>query len=104
LGEFDPPEMVRYTSITKDKLDSKENRELALEVAQKSIVLLKNSGILPLSKDKVKSIAVIGPNAAEPQLGTYSGWPTVQVAPLEGIVSQGGCAWHQSRILTRMRC
>lgn len=88
LGEFDPPEMVPYTSITKDKLDSKENRDLALEVAQKSIVLLKNSGILPLGKDKVKSIAVIGPNAAEPQLGTYSGWPNVQVAPLEGIAAK----------------
>ena len=88
LGEFDPPEMVRYTSMTKDKLDSKDNRDLALEVAQKSIVLLKNNGILPLSKEKAKSIAVIGPNAAEPQLGTYSGWPNVQVAPLEGIAAK----------------
>ena len=88
LGEFDPPEMVPYTSISKDKLDSKENRDLALEVARKSIVLLKNNGILPLNKDKVKSIAVIGPNAAEPQLGTYSGWPNVQVAPLEGIAAK----------------
>jgi beta-glucosidase len=85
LGEFDPPEMVPYSSITKDKLDSKENRDLALEVAQKSIVLLKNSGVLPLKKDKIKSIAVIGPNAAEIQLGIYSGWPNVQVSPLEGI-------------------
>ena len=37
LGEFDPPESVPYSSITKDKLDSKGNRDLALEVAQKSI-------------------------------------------------------------------
>jgi beta-glucosidase len=88
LGEFDPPEMVPYASITKDKLDSKENRELALEVAQKSIVLLKNNGILPLNKEKAKSIAVIGPNAAELQLGIYSGWPNVQIAPLEAIASE----------------
>ncbi|MGA7160913.1 MAG: glycoside hydrolase family 3 C-terminal domain-containing protein [Bacteroidota bacterium] len=88
LGEFDPPEMVPYASITKDKLDSRENRDLALAVAQKSIVLLKNSGILPLDKEKANSIAVIGPNAAEPQLGTYSGWPNVQVAPLEGIAAK----------------
>ncbi|MEJ2494856.1 MAG: glycoside hydrolase family 3 C-terminal domain-containing protein, partial [Ignavibacteriaceae bacterium] len=85
LGEFDPPEEVPYSSITKDKLDSKENRDLALEVAQKSIVLLKNEGILPLKKDKVKSVAVIGPNAINAQLGIYSGFPTVQVSPLEGI-------------------
>ena len=85
LGEFDPPEAVPYSSIKQDKLDSKENRALALEVALKSIVLLKNNGTLPLSKDKIKSIAVIGPNAAEPQLGIYSGFPKVQVSALEGI-------------------
>ncbi len=85
LGEFDPPEAVPFSSITKDKLDSKENRDLAHEVAQKSIVLLKNNGILPLKRDKVRSIAVIGPNAAEAQLGIYSGWPNVLVSPLEGI-------------------
>ena len=85
LGEFDPPEEVPYSSINKDKLDSKENRDLALEVAQKSIVLLNNNGILPLKKDKIKSIAVIGPNAAEAQLGIYSGWPNVLVGPLQGI-------------------
>jgi len=85
LGEFDPPEEVPYSSIAKDKLDSKENRNLALEVAQKSIVLLKNKGILPLNKDKIKSIAVIGPNAADAQLGIYAGFPNIQVSPLEGI-------------------
>jgi beta-glucosidase len=85
LGEFDLPEAVPYSLITKDKLDSKENRDLALEVAQKSIVLLKNNGILPLQKNKIKSIAVIGPNAAEAQLGIYSGFPNVMVSPLEGI-------------------
>jgi beta-glucosidase len=85
LGEFDPPENVPYSSITKDKLDSKENRDLALEVAQKSIVLLKNEGILPLKKNKIKSIAVIGPNAAVAQLGIYSGFPNIRVSPLEAI-------------------
>ena len=52
LGEFDPPEVVPYSSIPKEKLDSKENRDLALEVAQKSIVLLKNKGILPFKRIK----------------------------------------------------
>jgi beta-glucosidase len=85
LGEFDPAEIVPYSSITKDKVDTKENRELALEVAEKSMVLLKNADILPLDKNRLKSIAVIGPNAAELQLGIYSGWPIVQISPLEGI-------------------
>jgi beta-glucosidase len=85
LGEFDPPEIVPYSSITKDKLDCKEHRDLALEAAQKSMVLLKNNGILPLRKGKVKSIAVIGPNAFEAQLGIYSGFPNFRVSPLEGI-------------------
>ena len=85
LGEFDPPESVPYSSISKDYLDSQENRELALKVAQKSIVLLKNDGILPLNKSKIKSIAVIGPHADDVQLGIYSGWPNIQISPLTGI-------------------
>ena len=90
LGEFDPSEMVPYSSIPKERLDCKEHRDLALEVAQKSIVLLKNKGILPLTKDKIKSIAVIGPNAADAQLGIYSGFPNIQVSPLEGIIEKAG--------------
>ncbi|UCE07259.1 MAG: glycoside hydrolase family 3 C-terminal domain-containing protein, partial [bacterium] len=85
LGEFDPPEIVPYSAIPKDKIDCKEHRDLALEAAQKSIVLLKNKGILPLKKDKIKSIAVIGPNAAQAQLGIYSGFPNILVSPLEGL-------------------
>jgi beta-glucosidase len=85
LGEFDPPEMVPYNSIPEEKLDCKEHRDLALEAAQKSIVLLKNNGILPLKKNEIKSIAVIGPNAADAQLGIYSGFPNILVSPLEGI-------------------
>ena len=85
LGEFDPPENVPYSSIPIEKLDCKEHRALALEAAQKAIVLLKNDGILPLDKNKIKTIAVIGPNAAEAQLGIYSGFPNFRVSPLEGI-------------------
>lgn len=85
LGDFDPPERVPYATISKEKINCLEHRELAYEAAQKTIVLLKNDGILPLKKDKVKSIAVIGPNAAEAQLGIYSGFPNIQISPLEGI-------------------
>lgn len=85
LGEFDPPEMAPFNSVPGEKLDCKEHRELALGAAQKSIVLLKNNGILPLQKDKIKSIAVIGPNAAHAELGIYSGFPNILISPLEGI-------------------
>ena len=85
LGEFDPPEVVTYSSVSKDRLDCNEHRDLALEAARKSIILLKNEGILPLKKDKVKSIAVMGPNAVKAQLGIYSGSPNIAVSPLEGI-------------------
>ena len=85
LGEFDPPELVPYSSIANEQLDSKAHRDLALKVAQKAMVLLKNDGILPLNTKKIKSIAVIGPNAADAQLGIYSGYPNVQVGALEGI-------------------
>ena len=88
LGEFDPPDAVPYSSISKKSLDSQEHRDLALKAAQKAIVLLKNEGILPINKDKVKSIAVIGPNASEIQLGIYSGLPNVTVSPLEGIKTE----------------
>ncbi len=85
LGEFDPPEIVPYRSIPQGKLDCREHRDLALEAAQKAIVLLKNDGILPLDKNKIKSIAVIGPNADECQLGIYSGWPNICISALDGI-------------------
>jgi len=88
LGEFDPPELVPYSSIDIKKLDSQEHRKLALEAARKSIVLLKNDGILPINKNKIKSIAVIGPNAKEAQLGIYSGFPNILISPLEGIITK----------------
>jgi len=69
--------------------DCSEHRDLALRVARESIVLLKNEGILPLNKD-IRSIAVIGPNAAVPRLGGYSGYGVKVVTPLEGIKNKLG--------------
>ena len=86
LGMFDPSEMVPYSQISSDVIDSKKHRELALRTAQESIVLLKNENnlLLPLNK-KIKSIAVIGPNANICQFGNYSGTPSKAISPLEGI-------------------
>jgi beta-glucosidase len=88
LGMFDPDEEVKYASIPFEKNDCEEHRRLALEMAHKTIVLLKNEGnLLPLNKEKIKSIAVIGPNAdnVDVLLGNYNGTPSKYVTPLEGI-------------------
>jgi beta-glucosidase len=86
LGLFDPPEKVSYTRIPFDVVDSAAHRELALEAARQSLVLLKNdSNFLPLAKTGLKKVAVIGPLGATCQLGGYSGSPQVRISPFEGI-------------------
>ena len=88
LGMFDPPEMVSYTRIPFSVVDSPAHRQLALEVAQQSLVLLKNQGdLLPLDKDQIQSVAVIGPNADDTQVltGNYMGTPAEPVSVLAGI-------------------
>ncbi len=86
LGEFDPPAMVPYSRISPDVICSPKHRELALKVAQKSIVLLSNKdGLLPLDKTQLKKIAVIGPHADLFTSGGYSGKADNPVRPLQGI-------------------
>jgi beta-glucosidase len=86
LGMFDPPDMVDYTKIPYTVVDSEKHKDLALEAARKSIVLLKNDGLLPLKKG-LKSVAVIGPNSDQwlMLLGNYNGVPSDPVTPLRGI-------------------
>lgn len=87
FGEFDPPERVPYNRIGFDVVDSPTNRQLAVEAARQSIVLLKNDqNFLPLEKSKLKTVAVIGPTAGECFLGGYSGKPFVHISPYAGIV------------------
>jgi beta-glucosidase len=87
LGLFDPPSMVPYTAIPFSDVDSSAHRALALEVADKSMVLLKNDGILPLSPAKYKTIAVIGPNAASLAAleGNYNGVPRDPQMPADAL-------------------
>jgi len=93
LGLLDPPEMVPYASI-KDGEEpwlGDKNKELVKEVTRKSIVLLKNeNNFLPLDKNKIKSVAVIGPYANQVLLDWYSGTPPYTVSPLEGIKNKLG--------------
>lgn len=90
LGMFDPPEMVPYASIPMSVVGSPEHRALAQEAAAKSVVLLKNRGnILPVS-EKVRTMCVVGPNAAsiDVLLGNYNGMSDTFSTLLEGIVGR----------------
>ena len=77
LGMFDPPEMVPYSKIKENELNSPANRQLAHEIANESMVLLKNDGTLPLKTSGIK-IAVVGPLAHQTKvlLGNYNGSPS----------------------------
>jgi beta-xylosidase len=67
------------------------NRKLALQAARETITLLKNAGnLVPLNPGRIKSIAVIGPNADHELLGGYSGHPKLFTSLLEGIRSKVG--------------
>jgi beta-glucosidase len=85
LGMFDPPSMVPYDHIPQGELSSPAHRQLALRLAEESMVLLKNDGVLPLRV--VKRIAVVGPLADQTAvlLGNYNGTPTHTVSLLEGL-------------------
>jgi beta-glucosidase len=89
LGMFDPPEMVPYTKIDEKELDSAEHRALARKLANESMVLLKNDGILPL-KPGIRKIAVVGPLADQTRvlLGNYAGTPTHSVSVLDGLKAE----------------
>ncbi len=87
LGMFDPPECVPYAQIPYEVNDSPAHRQLALRIARESMVLLKNDGLLPLDRSRIKTLAIIGPNAdsVEVLLGNYNGIPAQPVTPLAGI-------------------
>jgi len=89
LGMFDPPEMVPYSKIDEKELDSAEHRAMARALANESMVLLKNDGILPLKKGAIK-IALIGPLADQTRylLGNYTGIPTHIVSVLDGLKAE----------------
>lgn len=88
LGLFDPKGSNPYDAISYDVVNSTEHRALSKEVAQKSMVLLKNNGILPL-KNNLPKYFVTGPNAAsiEVLLGNYHGINPNMVTILEGVTA-----------------
>ena len=93
LGMFDSPERVPYTSIPYEKNDCTEHRRLSLDAAKKSLVLLRNrGGLLPLDRKKLRSVAVIGPNADSRAAlrGNYFGTASEYITALEGIREAAG--------------
>ncbi len=87
LGEMDDPKLVEWSKIPASVMDSKAHRQLALDMARQSLVLLLNKeGVLPL-KAGGEPIAVIGPNADDGPMmwGNYNGTPNRTVTILDGI-------------------
>ncbi len=87
LGMFDPPELNPYSSIPFDVVDCQEHRRLTKIAAAKSLVLLKNENDMLPVRDIPGAVAVIGPNAHDPNvlIGNYAGTPSRAVTPLDGF-------------------
>jgi beta-glucosidase len=89
LGLFDPPSWNPYNDIDESVINCEEHEEIAYEAALKSMVLLKNNGVLPLKKD-LKTLYITGPQANNSTvlLGNYYGLSNKLVNILEGITSR----------------
>ena len=91
MGMFDPDKRVPFSSIPIEVVDSPKHRKLALQAARESIVLLKNEkNLLPLDIQKIKTVAVVGPNANQylSLVANYYGTPSRPVTPLMGIMNK----------------
>jgi len=86
LGMFDTPASLPFANIKKTDYDTPAHHAVSLEIAKKSMVLLKNNGLLPLAKTP-KTIAVIGPNADsyDALVGNYYGKPSKPITVVDGI-------------------
>ncbi|WP_010245101.1 glycoside hydrolase family 3 C-terminal domain-containing protein [Acetivibrio cellulolyticus] len=89
LGLFEGSE---FDNIPYEVVECSEHKEMAIEAARKSAVLLKNDGILPINKGAIKTIGVIGPNANSriALKGNYHGTSSRYITLLEGIQDEVG--------------
>lgn len=87
LGILDNKDNTPWADLPYSIVASEAHAQQALNVARKSMVLLKNDNVLPLKPEKIRKIAVLGPNAADStmMLGNYNGDPTHVVTILDGI-------------------
>ncbi|MBP5193048.1 MAG: glycoside hydrolase family 3 C-terminal domain-containing protein [Eubacterium sp.] len=90
LGMF--ADDCEYDSIDYESVDTKESKDLAYQAGLKSVVMLKNDGILPLDKSKIKTIGIIGPTATSITVlnGNYNGTASEYVTNLDGIRAAAG--------------
>ena len=100
LGCFDRNE---YDDIPYEVVECREHLELAQKIAREGMVLLKNDGTLPLKKDRLKTIGVIGPNADSRRalVGNYHGTSSRYITMLEGIQDAAG---EEVRVLYSEGC
>ncbi len=110
LGMLQKDVKTPFDDIPYTVVDSEPMRALNLSVAEQSVVLLKNDGLLPLSKDKIRTIGVVGPNADSRKalVGNYEGTASRYITVLEGledamgddvrILYSEGCDLIQDRI------
>jgi len=104
LGVFDEKGDNPYDKITYDVVDSKEMRALNLKASERCMVLLKNAdNLLPLDKNKIKTIGIVGPNADNRQalVGNYEGTASRYKTIVEGIQDYVG---DDIRVLTSEGC
>ena len=87
LGLFEQPGKVPYDSIDYSVVDSPAMKALDLDAAKRCLTLLKNDGLLPLDKTKIKTLGVIGPNADNRRalVGNYEGTASRYETVLEGL-------------------
>jgi beta-glucosidase len=95
LGLLDPPVRNPYSKIgasgETEPWNTEQDKSVALHVAQESVVLLKNANaFLPLNRKTLKSIAVVGPNAAKVRFDFYSGATPYAISVLQGIQDKLG--------------
>ena len=92
LGLFDGPNSSAYARIPATENDTPAHAQTALQTARESLVLLKNDGVLPLDRAKVKTLALIGENAnsVDVLLGNYNGTPSRPITDLAGIAGKIG--------------
>lgn len=101
LGEFD--ENCAYNAIPYETVECSEHLALSEEAARRSVVLLKNDGLLPLNLEKIRTIGVIGPNANDRMalIGNYHGTASRYITVLEGIQDYVG---NRARVLYAEGC
>lgn len=111
LGMFEEPGTVPFDSIPYTENDTPEHNRINEKISEKTLVLLKNEGgLLPLNKNNMKTIGVIGPNANSRAalVGNYEGTASRYVTVLEGIqdyvgddvrvMYSEGCALFKDRV------